>query len=385
MSDFLQAARFTDRMNPLPHQDAAWNYAWQCLSHDQQAEFLDIFRAAVPSKAEDVSNSWIGITAAAAAAGAKYPELVAAQWALESAWGKSVSGRNNFFGLKSVDDSGTKVKTTEVVDGKTVTIIATFVDFPSVRACVEHLVTRWYLDWGGHQGVNRGVDREEAAQLLVHEGYATDPLYAQKLCALMKDNAPRSRPTQEQVRSQAQIWKTKVEALNLSQPDGSTCQAACIGMAVGDRDIAGIRAQLVNIGKPGSPHVMGRLISTYSNAIYRYECNATLEKVVRWLKDGELLITHGWFTRDGHVIILDGVKTNEDGSVCFDVKDPWSKFNPSVWRYDGNERFFDGYYSAETIYAACVVSQNSAHAAVAYRDHKVDWKAGGMWVHRFQA
>ena len=32
-------------------------------------------------------------------AGAKYPQLVAAQWALESAWGEHTSGENNFFGI----------------------------------------------------------------------------------------------------------------------------------------------------------------------------------------------------------------------------------------------------------------------------------------------
>ena len=35
-------------------------------------------------------------------AGAKHPELVAEpQFALESAWGSAVSGKNNFFGVKA--------------------------------------------------------------------------------------------------------------------------------------------------------------------------------------------------------------------------------------------------------------------------------------------
>jgi len=46
------------------------------------------------------SNTWEGVMQAAKAAGAKYPELVAAQWALESGWGKHTSGRHNYFGLK---------------------------------------------------------------------------------------------------------------------------------------------------------------------------------------------------------------------------------------------------------------------------------------------
>ena len=33
--------------------------------------------------------------------GAAHPQLVAAQWALESGWGKTPSGKNNYFGIKA--------------------------------------------------------------------------------------------------------------------------------------------------------------------------------------------------------------------------------------------------------------------------------------------
>ena len=42
----------------------------------------------------------------------------------------------------------------------------------------------------------------------------------------------------------SQEWKTAVHALNLSQPDASTCQSACIAMAVGDKDVLGVRRKL---------------------------------------------------------------------------------------------------------------------------------------------
>ena len=45
-----------------------------------------------------VENTFKGVKAAAAKAGAKYPECVAAQWALESGYGKHTSGKNNYFG-----------------------------------------------------------------------------------------------------------------------------------------------------------------------------------------------------------------------------------------------------------------------------------------------
>ena len=50
--------------------------------------------------AGDIENSWAGIEAAARKYLCRYPELVAAQWRLESGAGKHMSGRNNPFGLK---------------------------------------------------------------------------------------------------------------------------------------------------------------------------------------------------------------------------------------------------------------------------------------------
>lgn len=44
MSNFLQAAKYTDR-KPKPHQAAAWQWAWELLTIDQREEFLEMFRA----------------------------------------------------------------------------------------------------------------------------------------------------------------------------------------------------------------------------------------------------------------------------------------------------------------------------------------------------
>lgn len=384
MSNFLQAARHTDKENHLPHQDAAWNYAWDCLTLEERKEFLSIFRAAVPSKTEDVANSWQGIMEAAAAAGSRYPELVAAQWALESGWGKHQTGRNNFWGIKTKGE-GTVKTTKEFINGKEVTIEATFRDFPTIRNGVHYLVDRWYKDWEGkYKGVNRAADREAAADMLISERYATDPAYASKLKALMAQHAPRPVPTQEAVKAEAQIWRTKVQALNLSQPDAQTCQAACIAMAVGNRDIMGIRAKLKAKGTAGDPAVMGAVIKGFPKINYLYDGNASLEKCISWLKAGELLITHGWFTRSGHVLLLDGLQVRPDGSVLFDVKDPWSEFDGPSWSYKSSSRFFDGYYSERIIFAACVEGSSVTSAEQIYKAGAVDRKRAGMWVHRFK-
>lgn len=126
-------------------------------------------------------------------AGAKFPELVAAQAALESGWGAHVSGKNNYFGIKG--SPGTVVTTREVYNGKEVMIEAEFKDFVDELECVQYLVDRWYKDYRGYEGVNRASDRDEAARLLKEEGYATDPVYTELLINLMDDNQPQEDMT----------------------------------------------------------------------------------------------------------------------------------------------------------------------------------------------
>lgn len=133
-------------------------------------------------------NNWKGIRSLAEKAGATYPELVAAQWAVESGWGKHFSGRSNPFGLKG---EGSHHLTQEVVNGKTITITASFIDFPDLGTAVTFLVDRWYKDWKGYKGVNNAASREAAAHALVEGQYATDPEYAEKLIELMDKQEPK--------------------------------------------------------------------------------------------------------------------------------------------------------------------------------------------------
>lgn len=136
-----------------------------------------------------VPNTWDGVSAHAQRMGAKFPDLVAAQWALESGFGKHFSGKNNAFGLKG---AGSNRETKEFYDGEWVTITAGFIDFPSLAACIEYLVSRWYKDYGRFHGVNRARNRHEAARMLKEQAYATDPDYPAKLSRLMKQYAPET-------------------------------------------------------------------------------------------------------------------------------------------------------------------------------------------------
>jgi len=122
-------------------------------------------------------------------AGAEYPELVAAQFALESGYGSSISGANNYFGLKATgSESGATMGTTEYYGGVKTGTSAKFMNFGSAQESVNTLVNRWYKDYGSYKGVNRASSAQEAADQLQQQGYATDPRYSQKLKDIMRSN-----------------------------------------------------------------------------------------------------------------------------------------------------------------------------------------------------
>jgi hypothetical protein len=152
--------------------------------------FMDMRRVEVSPKPvaqkPKYEASWKAVERVAGDCGAKWPQVVAAQWALESGWGKHLSGKFNFFGIKGTP--GTSKETKEFLNGKWVTITDTFKDYPTPEACIEDLIRLWYKDYKGFKGVNRATSWEECCQLLQREGYATDPTYPQKLITLIKQN-----------------------------------------------------------------------------------------------------------------------------------------------------------------------------------------------------
>jgi hypothetical protein len=149
-----------------------------------------------------MTTTWKQLEDAGRNAGARYPELVAAQWALESGWGRHTSGRHNYFGLKG---SGTTTSTKEFIDGVWVTILAGFLNFDSVNDCVKYLVSKWYKDYKNWKGCNNAANRNEAAKWLVKEGYATDPKYAEKLIKLMDEHSSTPKPMTQAVKWPAGI------------------------------------------------------------------------------------------------------------------------------------------------------------------------------------
>jgi len=123
---------------------------------------------------------------AAAQAGDPHPLVTAAQWALESGWGKHQSGKNNFFGIKSAKKGeGSLVPTWEVYNGKKVNIKDWFADYATVD---EGIAARVKFAQGSRyrDSYSRAKTPYEAAEALRRAGYATDPDYAKKLSSIMK-------------------------------------------------------------------------------------------------------------------------------------------------------------------------------------------------------
>jgi hypothetical protein len=155
-------------------------------------------------------------------------------------------------------------------------------------------------------------------------------------------------------------------------------------MSTGNKDIYDIRSQLLKLGDAGHPSNMGQILRRYKGKKYIYDESASIGDMVRYLKDGEFLITHGWFTDSGHVIALDGVKATGviGAGYAFNVKDPWSEFDGPSWSYNKPAvNFFDGFYSDRIIYASCVVGTSRWDAARCYTG-KIQSDLGRAWVHR---
>jgi hypothetical protein len=172
----------------------------------------------------------------------------------------------------------------------------------------------------------------------------------------------------------------------LSQPDAYTCQSACIAMAAGRGDIMDIRHQLTSMGDAGNPYNMGAILKESFSNRYEFDDNASMSEVRDWLRAGEFLITHGWFTGSGHVICLDGVAIDSAKlSYKISVKDPWSEFDGASWSYNNpGVTSYDGYYNSHLLYAAIVKSQSVWDAASIYRRGELDSMRKGAWVHRIK-
>ena len=114
-------------------------------------------------------------------------KIVLAQAALESGWGKSVKG-NGLMGVKSHgEEGGVDVVTHEVVNGKKVKITDSFRQYDSPEDSIRGYGKFLKANSRYRHFLRAGVDNEDAQlSALQSSGYATDPMYSQKLKNIIK-------------------------------------------------------------------------------------------------------------------------------------------------------------------------------------------------------
>ena len=181
--------------------DAAKDWVTTKLSGNNRDKFRTIMEAAVK-------------------AGEPHPAVLAAQWALESGWGKHQSGKNNYFGIKArPGEPGTTRRTREVLRGRNVMINDRFADYASledgIAARVAFIRENKRYTRGGYYSASTP---EQAAVALQRSGYATDPNYARALIGLMRGaGIDTTKPSSETAPSvSGKISK------NGSTPNGAT-------------------------------------------------------------------------------------------------------------------------------------------------------------------
>lgn len=177
----------------------------------------------------------------------------------------------------------------------------------------------------------------------------------------------------------------------VEQPDENTCQAAAIARVIGSTNVMEVRQALVDIsGRRGSmsgdPAVMGDYLRSRVQE-YQFIPDASLELAKESLTQGYHLITHGWFTRSGHVIGISPFEGGEPykphpatGSYAFNAEDPWYEFDFPIWSYTRRSGD-DARYSAYGLYAACVASSGFGHAQQLYRRGELNSTLKNMWLH----
>ena len=184
-----QNLRYREVLSSLPTSAA---YATQPISGSAG-------RAEAPASARDFVNQvWPHAVEASRSTGIP-PQFLVAHSALESGWGKSEirntdgSRAHNLFGIKSGKGwAGATVDTvtTEYVDGKPHQVVEKFRAYGSYAEAFQDYAAL-LRNSPRYSGVIGSQDGTEFARRLQQAGYATDPMYAEKLARII--NGPTLR------------------------------------------------------------------------------------------------------------------------------------------------------------------------------------------------
>lgn len=122
-------------------------------------------------------------------------DLGASQAALETGWGKSPSGKNNYFGQKaSSKEAGSTKGTWEVQGGRSVTTSARFKDYDSLDSSIKDRMNKWSYKTRGAKDVEDATRRLQlpggaeipGSKERSHGAYATDPDYVTKVSSIAR-------------------------------------------------------------------------------------------------------------------------------------------------------------------------------------------------------
>lgn len=174
------------------------------------------------------------------------------------------------------------------------------------------------------------------------------------------------------------------------QYDSNSCQSACCASVTGVENVRQVRAELSQIGyrlgqDAGSCQVMGEWLTKRLGDRYELDIDASLNDCKAWLKAGEVLITHGFWTGFGHVTVLSGLEEDEKSlSYRFITGDPWGEIDTASWYYNKPAKWYEGPISSRAVYAACVYGQSVNDAYRCFKRGELDSARCGMWVHRIK-
>lgn len=116
-------------------------------------------------------------------AGFKAPNVLAAMWANETGYGKSMSGINNLFNIKSTDGVGSKTTTKEYrEDGTPYYTTATWRNYEAPSQSVDDFI-KFISKYPG--ATNEATTPRELLQVLKDNNYATSPTYVDDVSRVM--------------------------------------------------------------------------------------------------------------------------------------------------------------------------------------------------------
>ena len=149
-----------------------------------------------PNAVQRMETNFKTIYALAKEVGIKFPEVVAAQFGVESDHGLKVTGINNYLGIKARPEdikSGnfTEVETFEEIDGKMVKVKAKFKNFKSIKESLldykKHHNDDFFNGFTTRKGTVNVDTPEEAIIRLKENGYATDSDYVKLVTDVLND------------------------------------------------------------------------------------------------------------------------------------------------------------------------------------------------------